>query len=184
MTDKQSKKEQVELKTELLSDSDVYSSQLSDSEPLQDKHEYKHLEQFTQSENTLAVNEDEPKAELEMGKKDSEHLAAFGVAKVNKVLPYIFGAPVGFDDEQQQELAESAAPLVKKYYGEANLPSWLKVYKDEISFGLSLSTALFGCWMQAKEHHKNEDEENKTQSKPDFVTVDLSQREGASLNGH
>lgn len=99
---------------------------------------------------------------LEMTDDDAAVMASFGVSSLNSILPMAFKAPVSIPEEQQEQLAAKAMPLVRKYYSGENTPEWVKKYLDEIGFGLALGTALFGCYQQAKVHKLNVKEEDET----------------------
>jgi hypothetical protein len=112
-------------------------------------------ENHTEINSGIAANDDdfgEAAPELSMGDDDAAIMAGFGVSTLNGFLPAVFGAPVSMTEDQHEQLAKKAMPLVKKYYSSDNVPDWLKKYQDEIGFGLAMSTMLFGCFQQAKVH--------------------------------
>jgi hypothetical protein len=141
------------------------------SEKNEQKYQYSHLddavqentEQSTadkvseQNQQTETNTESEPESpqEILMCDDDSMMLAGFGVMTVNGALPSIFKAPVSIPEEQQESLAAKIAPLIKKYYSGGEMPQWLKRWQEEISCGLAVGTALFGCWQQARAFKAN-----------------------------
>lgn len=53
-----------------------------------------------------------------------------------------------FDPSQVENVAESAAPLFKKYDGE--MPPWLAAYKEEITFTLAAGALGFTSYQQIR----------------------------------
>ncbi|GHE87426.1 hypothetical protein [Thalassotalea profundi] len=139
----------------------------------EEKYQYNHLDEYeknlsfvsggnteseteTVEESEQGESETESSNQLVMQDDDAAVLAAFGVNTVNSFLPTIFKAPVSMSDEQQEDIALKAVPLVKKYYSGDDVPDWLKKYQDEFAFGLALGGALFGCNQQAKAFKKEQ----------------------------
>jgi len=133
------------------------------------EHDYKQLDSYTNglafSESGEKPSESEPmhseqaedlgeNEQAQMTDEDAHLMAAFGMGSVSSALPMLFKAPVSMTPEQQESIAAKAAPLVKKYMGSGEPPAWLKRWWDEITFGMAIGGALFGCWQQSKAHKK------------------------------
>lgn len=145
------------------------SELLADIEPVKVSSELENLVTQATNSETETVSESqaeatEPETEI-MTAEDADIVAALGVTAVNKMLPVVFGAPVALDEAVQAELAKKASPLIEKYSDGENVPPWLKKYADEISFGLAVGCALFGCWRGAK-MYKAEQAKLAAQPKP------------------
>lgn len=106
-----------------------------------------------------AASKPSAKEEMESLTQDASILVEFGDAGLRQILH----PDVGFDEGSKGNLSKTLAPLLKKYGGD--VPPWVKPYKEEAAFIISLTLASFGVFSQYKSVKQAEAAQNQPESK-------------------
>lgn len=85
-----------------------------------------------------------------MSEEDCLMIAGGGVEKFEWLASAYVGAEVTIPEKQKEDVATKAAAVIKKHFGNAELPPWLKQWKEEISLGLALGTCAITIYRQKK----------------------------------
>lgn len=165
----------------LLSSSDLVANSESPSEQVSETTSenipnYSELDHFTaETSKTGGTSETASENNSEnsqgMSEADCIMVASGGVSKFEWLAGAYVGAEVVIPDKQKEEIATKAAVVIKKHFGDAELPPWLVQWKEEISLGLALGTCVISIYQQKKvvdAELEKQNKENKTSDHPNY----------------
>jgi len=128
--------------------------------------EYSELEALTAdtvkpSDSSEIASENISENSQGMSKDDCLMIASGGVGKLEWLASAYVGTEVEIPTKHKEDIADKAAVVIKKHFGDEELPPWLKQWKEEISLGMALGVAAFSIYKQKKAFDKeNEKPEN------------------------
>lgn len=138
----------------------------SDSKPANEQSEpaeilpaYSELDEFTKNAVTASDSSEtnsEEKSELAsensqgMTHEDCMMFASGGVGKLEWLASAYVGTEVEIPTKHKEDIATKAAVVIKKHFGDEELPPWLKQWKEEISLGMAIGVAGFSIYKQKK----------------------------------
>lgn len=165
----------------------------SDSKPVNEQSEqaeilpdYSGLDEITKD--ALAASDSsetnsEEKSELAsensqgMTHEDCMMFASGGVGKLEWLASAYVGTEVEIPTKHKEDIATKAAVVIKKHFGDEELPPWLKQYKEEISLGMALGVCAFSIYRQKKAFDADSETKSETgtelKAKPVTVTDEM-----------
>jgi hypothetical protein len=132
--------------------------------------EYGDLDRFTEKLSNTGESSEQLAHETSeisqvMSDQDAFTFAATGVGYLESLSGMYVGVEVTIPEPQKEEVASKAAVVIKKHLGGAEIPPWLKKYKEEIDLGLALGAFAFSVYRQKKAFDiEQEGEQGETKS--------------------
>jgi len=122
--------------------------------------QYSELDQFAATasktgESSETGSEQNSESSQLMSDEDALFIASKGLGVLDGLASAYVGKEITVPDEQKEELATKGAIVIKKHFGQAEMPPWFKKWQEEISFGLALGTCLFSVYRE-KQRYDNE----------------------------
>lgn len=133
---------------------------------------YSELDEFTKnaaiasdSSETNSEEKSELASENSQGMTDADCMmfASGGVGKLEWLASAYVGTEVEIPTKHKEDIATKAAVVIKKHFGDEELPPWLKQWKEEISLGMAVGVAAFSIYKQKKAFDAQNENEKKSE---------------------